>query len=593
MRKPTLFRKLFYKLLLISLFGFFVLLFLGRLNFKNFYLDEKALHLKNIATVLHDPVSNYLESHDYNSLQEYIKNKTSDNKQRISVVLVNGDVVADTEKSPKLLDNHINRPEIGEALKGKVGRSLRYSNSLKEESIYVAIPVYGQEEIIGVLRHSYITHDLKPVLRDFTWNFFWGTFLIGIILLIYLTISTKKFATSLTRIQEKAKAFAQGDFKELIPANSKEPYEISSLIKSLNEMAEKLGDLFGKIDRQRNEREAIFTGMSEGVLSVYMDGNIFHLNQSVCHFFDVPYNNNYKGTPLLEVFRNTQIINFLEKVKSEKYFIEEEFQLANGKTLLVHGSILKKGDNEELGILLVFNDITQVRKLEDHRKEFVANVSHELRTPLTSIQGYIETLIEGKVDSEEIRNKFLLTIKRNSERLEQITEDLLTLSELDKENTNDVIKLEVLPLKNVVRDAVELCKDKGSNKDIEIQFTDEADASLAINPRLLEQALVNLIDNAIKYSEKNTTVSILIQKENSEISIAVKDQGAGIEESHLARLFERFYSVNKARSREMGGSGLGLSIVKNIALAHNAKVDVNSALGVGTTFFIRFPIKSI
>ncbi|MCB0422968.1 MAG: PAS domain-containing protein, partial [Bdellovibrionales bacterium] len=413
--------------------GFLVLLFVGRFQFKNIYLEEKTGHLRSMALVLSDSVLDLLKDKNYSKIRELVRKYSIESKQRITVVLSSGEVIADSKKSPSELVNHRDRPEIAEALDGQMSHSIRYSNSLKEESIYVAVPLILEGQVLGVLRHSYITHDLKPVLWDYTWNFFWGTLIIGVLFILLLVLTTRDIGASLNRIHEKARSFAMGDFGDPIPSLPNEPYEISSLVKSLNEMASKLGHLFSKIHRQRNEREAIFTGMSEGVLSIYMDDNIFHWNKSVCQFFGVPYSKDYKGLPYKSVFNNDQISKLVDEIKDCKSFIEEEIVLSNGKVLQMHGSILKQEDGADLGVLMVFNDITRLRELENHRKDFVANVSHELRTPLTSIQGYIETLIEGDVEDKELRTKFLKTIQRNAERLHQITEDLLALSELDKE----------------------------------------------------------------------------------------------------------------------------------------------------------------
>ena len=594
MKKPTLLKKLLVKFLLLSVTGFLVLLFVGRFQFKNIYLEEKTGHLRSMALVLSDSVLDLLKDKNYSKIRELVRKYSIESKQRITVVLSSGEVIADSKKSPSELVNHRDRPEIAEALDGQMSHSIRYSNSLKEESIYVAVPLILEGQVLGVLRHSYITHDLKPVLWDYTWNFFWGTLIIGVLFILLLVLTTRDIGASLNRIHEKARSFAMGDFGDPIPSLPNEPYEISSLVKSLNEMASKLGHLFSKIHRQRNEREAIFTGMSEGVLSIYMDDNIFHWNKSVCQFFGVPYSKDYKGLPYKSVFNNDQISKLVDEIKDCKSFIEEEIVLSNGKVLQMHGSILKQEDGADLGVLMVFNDITRLRELENHRKDFVANVSHELRTQLTSIQGYIETLIEGDVEDKELRTKFLKTIQRNAERLHQITEDLLALSELDKEKSDDRLLLEVSHISGILNSAVHSCEGRAQQKGTRIELDINEDVFMPVNSRLLEQAVVNLIENAIKYGDSGSHVKVGMTKIGDAqdlISIHVSDSGPGIPSEHLDRLFERFYSVDKARSRELGGSGLGLSIVKNIAHAHGGNVSVESQVGVGSTFSIQLPLQ--
>ena len=592
MRKPTLFRKLFPKFLILSLTGFLALLYLGRYHFKNFYHDEKTLHLKNMATVLKKPVLGYIKVKDIKKLRGFIDQRARESQQRISVILIDGRVIADSSKNPDLLDDHGKRPEVIEALKGNVARIRRFSDSLNEDSIYVAVPLFDNGKVLAVLRHSYTTHALRPALWSYTYKVFWGTMILGVLFTILLTLTSKRVSSSLYRIQEKASDYALGNFSESIPVNSNDTFEINSLVHSLNEMAKKLGSLFKKIQGQRNEREAIFSGMSEGVLSVYMDGGIFHLNEAVCNFFDVPYSHDYKGVPLLDVFDNNQIYYFIDQVKEQSSVIEEEIELRNGKYLQVHGSILKQFNGDDLGILMVFNDITRIVKLENHRKDFVANVSHELRTPLTSIHGYVDILLAGEIDSDETRNEFLLIIKRNSERLRQITEDLLALSELDIERDQKSVQIELTELAPIIENAASACEAKAKHKEINLKVDSKGDALVSVNSRLIEQAVLNLIDNAIKYSDEKTNISITLRPNEVEktISIVVADQGPGISKVHLERIFERFYSVDKARCRELGGSGLGLSIVKNIALVHEGSVHAESVEGEGSKFTITLPI---
>ena len=406
-----------------------------------------------------------------------------------------------------------------------------------------------------------------------------------------LALNFRKLSTSLDRIQEKAKDFALGNFNQPIPVNPDDTYEIGSLVKSLNQMALKLGQLFDEIERQRNERQAIFNGMSEGVLSIYMDGGIFHWNEVVCNLFEVPYHVDYKGIPLTEVFKNNQVSNFAELVKKQHFFIEDEIELASGKVLQVHGSLLKEVQGDSLGVLMVFNDISRIRKLEGHRKDFVSNVSHELRTPLTSIQSYVETLLEGNVEDPSTRDRFLLTIKRNTEKLHQITEDLLALSELDLEKEDGKVTFELTELGPIVKGAIKNCEPKARCKEIELEMVSQKDVFNPVNSRLIEQALINLIDNAIKYSSEKTQVTITLAKDKEEknILIQVADQGPGIDKDHLERLFERYYSAENSQNKELDRPGLGLSIVKNIALAHGGRVNVESVQGKGSLFTIILP----
>lgn len=518
-----------------------------------------------------------------------LKKISQNNKQRISIIDLNGKVLIDTEKEIQLLNNHANRPEVLMAKNKDIGISTRYSESLNEEALYLAMKISNKDKNLGYLRFSYISSNLKPVLTSYTYKVFWGTLILVLFFSILFNYASREIIQSLNRIRNASQNYSQGNFENLISIDKNDSKEVALLIETINNMARRLNKIFNKIQRQRNERESIFSSMSEGVLSVYMDNNIFHLNNSICDFFKVPYSQNYKGKPIIEVFKNNQIINFIENVKKQKNTLEEEMELPNGKSLVVHGSLLLRPDSTPMGVLMVFNDITEIKKLENHRKDFVANVSHELRTPLTSIQGYAETLLEG-VDDPEMRKQFLSTIKRNSERLHTITEDLLSLSEIDRDISSGNIQLEPVETKTLIQNAIGHCQNNADKKQIQLIKNEDENPILYINYRLLDQALVNLIDNAIKYSPENTKIEIFTEVKNNQAHISVKDQGPGIERKHHERLFERFYSANKARSRELGGSGLGLSIVKNIAVAHGGSVKIKSEPGKGSLFSIILPL---
>ena len=239
----------------------------------------------------------------------------------------------------------------------------------------------------------------------------------------------------------------------------------------------------------------------------------------------------------------------------------------------------------------MFNDVTQLRRLEDMRRDFVANVSHEIKTPLTAIKGFVETLRLGEVDKPEESERFLGIIQKHVDRLSFIVEDLLSLSRIEQEDERKTIQIEIGKILDVLKSAVQICRSKAEDKKIEIKHTCEAHLTSSFDSSLLEQAVVNLLDNAIKYSEPNSTIHLKANLENSEMKIIVEDRGIGIAKKHLPRLFERFYRVDKARSRNLGGTGLGLAIVKHIAQAHCGNVTVESTLGEGSVFTIHLPEK--
>ena len=244
---------------------------------------------------------------------------------------------------------------------------------------------------------------------------------------------------------------------------------------------------------------------------------------------------------------------------------------------------------EQIGTLLVINEVTQLRRLENLRKDFVANVSHEIKTPLTAIKGFVETLHQGNVDEPEESERFLGIIQKHVDRLSSIIDDLLSLSRIEQEDERQAIEFENKPIKDIFESAVQICRSKAEEKKIDLHLACEENLSSYMDPTLLEQAVVNLLDNAIKYSEPNSAIHLTANLSDSEVKIIVEDQGIGIAKKHLSRLFERFYRVDKARSRKLGGTGLGLAIVKHIAQAHGGQVTVKSTAGKGSTFTIHLP----
>jgi two-component system phosphate regulon sensor histidine kinase PhoR len=330
--------------------------------------------------------------------------------------------------------------------------------------------------------------------------------------------------------------------------------------------------------------------MVEGVLAVDREERLISINQAAASLLGIR-STEASGRSIQEVVRNVELQQFIAKTLSETGRVEGEITLReNGERFLqAHGTILRDGSGREIGALVVLNDITRLRRLEGVRREFVANVSHELRTPITSIKGFVETLLDGAMWRPPDAERFLGIVAKQADRLNAIVTDLLTLSRVEQDTEKLSIPLEEHSIREVLKEAVQVCELKGVAKDVTIALTCDEKISARINPPLLEQAVVNLVDNAVKYSDSGKTVRVEGTESGSEVIISVIDEGCGIAKEHLPRLFERFYRVDRARSRELGGTGLGLAIVKHIAKAHGGHVAVESALGKGSTFTIHLP----
>jgi two-component system phosphate regulon sensor histidine kinase PhoR len=299
------------------------------------------------------------------------------------------------------------------------------------------------------------------------------------------------------------------------------------------------------------------------------------------------------GRNVEEIVRNVDLHRFIRKTVESEQLEEADILLpTNGSRYFqLHGASLSDSEGHKSGAVIVLNDMTRIRRLENIRRDFVANVSHELRTPVTSIQGFVEALLEGGIQEPKQIERYLKIISKHSNRLNTIIDDLLSLSRLEEDEEKRKISFEQVPLKQVLTGAVELSSIKAAEKNITVDIVCENQIEAKVNVAFLEQAIVNLIDNAIKYSESGAKVQVSVQHGDKEVAIAVHDEGCGIDKKHLSRIFERFYVVDKSRSRKLGGTGLGLSIVKHIAQIHGGNVTVNSTPGKGSTFTIHLPTK--
>jgi len=330
--------------------------------------------------------------------------------------------------------------------------------------------------------------------------------------------------------------------------------------------------------------------MVEGVFAVDMEEKLLKMNHSAQELLGIEAVD-WQGRTLTEAVRNPDVQRFVSDVLRTRRKMEGEIVLGGDQFLQVHGTLLRDAARREIGALIVTNDITRLRKLENTRKDFVANVSHELRAPITSIKGFVETLRDGAINDPLSAMRFLDIIIKHTDRLNAIIEDILSLARIEQDAESRKIELTRGSVRDVVTSAVGLCGQRTSEKGITIAVNCPEDVLADIEAPLLERATVNLLDNAINHSKPKGSIQVGIEKQDAEVVISVKDSGCGIESEHLLRLFERFYRVNPDRSRKLGGTGLGLAIVKHIALAHNGRVSVDSEPERGSTFRIHLPLR--
>jgi len=331
--------------------------------------------------------------------------------------------------------------------------------------------------------------------------------------------------------------------------------------------------------------------MKEGVLITDLSGNIREMNLTFMNIFNLDPHTDYYNRPVSMVLQIPEIENIIATILAEKSgLIEEDLRLIDRKYLNIKASQFVTDENQMIGVLLVVNDVSRMKELEGMRRTFAANISHELRTPLTSIQGYVETILDGKVSDEKIQKKFLQVVYNQTTRLRSIIDDLMSLSKIENMSESGDLEMISGDIEEVVKAAILQCEEKAKQKKINISLMIIEKKKVKMNIRLLEQAVYNLLDNAIKFSKEESAVDVGVNILANELMVTVADHGSGILKKHHQRIFERFYMVDKARSRELGGSGLGLSIVKHIAQIHRGRVDVKSELDSGSEFIIYLPL---
>lgn len=565
-----------------------LVLFSGAL--KRFHLRETERQLQTHALLAAERFGEPMVSgHAKESLERLMQQMDEGNSLRITLIRPDGTVAADSNSPASTMDNHRNRPEVQQALAGSIGHSIRYSDTLRTPMMYIAAPVELNGRRIGVARAAMPLTDLEQVVASVRIRLWAGGLSVLLLAILFSLLVSRHISRPLERIREGAERFACGDFSyRLGVAGSAEAGLLAS---TMNDMAAQLEERLQTLTNERNEREAVLSSMIEGVLAVDTDGRIISLNQAAARVFHVQNPEEQIGRAIEEVIRHAPLQRFVRDVLVAGQTRECEITVRNSETFFLQacGTRLQGLHNEQIGAVVVLNDITRLRRLENLRRDFVANVSHELKTPITSIKGFVETLLDGALDEPPEARRFLGIVAKHADRLNAIIEDLLVLSRLEQTGS-DAMERSPCRIGGLLQSVVDICTQRAEEKKITLHIECPDNLSANVNPPLIEQALVNLVGNAIKYSTDGKTVTLHARQEAGKLILSVEDQGFGIERQHLDRLFERFYRVDKGRSRQEGGTGLGLSIVKHIAQAHGGEVSVQSRFGEGSRFTLTLPL---
>lgn len=512
-------------------------------------------------------------------------------RTRITVIDRDGKVVADSEKEPDGMANHGDREEVIKAFAGSTGISSRFSSTLEQTMLYVAMPLEENATPKYVLRTSESIDSVTSVLGFAKRDIVLAGCIAALITAIISLGIIHKVSMPIEDIRMSAQLIARGKLDTRIPVPSKG--DIRELADAINDMAEQLKSRLKEQMRQKNERNAILSSMLEGVIALDNNQAVIWMNDAARELLSI--SGQVDGAYIHEVQRHSRLVAFAGKVQEAQEGVSEDIVVSEHgveRHLKLKGSMLHGSDNEAIGVLIVISDITELKKLENFRRDFIANVSHEIRTPLTAIRGAVETLHEALASDPAMAGKLMDMITRHCDRLNCLGEDILCLSSLERDSARDDFSHESVEIGEIVSASVGLCRHKAQQKEVELAVELKASGSMECDRQLVEQALINLIDNAVKYSDSGSRVEVAAEDAgNGQVRFAVTDHGQGIAPQHLPRLFERFYRVDKARSRKLGGTGLGLAIVKHIMNLHRGTVDVRSKVGEGSVFTLTLPLK--
>jgi len=581
--KGNLFYKIFVTYIIIILLAMATVVFQVTGQIKTKLMDKIESDLTVYAEMINLTYSK-------EEIESKLANLANLADARITLIDAAGNVFFDSEAPALEMDNHLNRTEVQEArVKGK-GSAIRYSHTLGIDTLYVALPMVENTDIRGYVRLARPLYEIRKTVGAFNMLIFQSFALVGVISFIIAFIFSARLVSPIQEMEQFTRKLKDGDISGMLLINSSD--EMGRLARNINYIVTELQEKVNFANEEKGKLEAAFSSMTDGVLVLDNQGRIEALNNSFKAIFGIRRRDIIGRTPL-EAFRNIELENAIDKYKETGLPVAEEIILGGARNMILDVSVssilgLPKGEEKTM---MVFHDVTRLKKLEKMRVDFVANVTHEIKTPLTAILGFIETLQEGAISEEDTARKFLQTIRKHSERLNRLVDDLLAISNIELGETP--LFFESVALGGVVESVLAMINPRAQEKRIVLTKDIPEDLPPVNADRdKLNQILLNVLDNAVKFTPESEKISVTarLHEDNNHVMVNIADTGIGIPKDEIPRLGERFYRVDKTRSRELGGTGLGLSIVKHLMKAHNGAMDIDSRLGVGTIVSLSFPI---
>jgi two-component system phosphate regulon sensor histidine kinase PhoR len=508
---------------------------------------------------------------------------------RVTVIAPNGAVLGESDKPAgqlSTIENHLQRPEVQAALRGSAGISKGHSTSVDVDLLYVAVPAQQGQRLLGFVRVALPLHEIAATTSHVRRVVAVAVVGVGLVALPVMLVLTRRVTSPILQMSAAAGQIARGTFPHSLRIETGD--ELAQLGTALNDMSAQLQARLRELAAEKNELAAVLASMTEGVLVVDAAGKVRLMNEAFRQQFQI--GDEAIGRTIIEAVRNVHLQEMAEQARNGGRTAGREISFLTPVERIfdVDAASLRGSDGSHAGTVVVFHDITRIKQLENLRKEFVANVSHELRTPLSIIKGYVETLLDEQPVEEQDAKQFLRTIEKHSRRLESLIDDLLTISALESQQTR--LDLAAVSLRAIATSVIEELAAQATQKSISVSM-DIGDAIPPVrgDPQRLHQVFFNLLDNAVKYTAPGGRVTVTAGVKGNEVEVGVADNGPGIAAEHLPRVFERFYRVDKARSRELGGTGLGLAIVKHIVQAHGGRVWAESEIAKGSRFFFTLP----
>jgi len=576
--------QIFPTFVLVSFIAMLVLSALISRHYVRLFDHHTVQELSDRARILEPDLAQMITKGQWVRLNTMADRLALGNDVRVTLISTTGEFLSGSLGNLSTVEDLGQDAEVLAALKGETAVVQRFDYTTQKEMFYVAQPVHQGAKIVGVVRLGLPLNGYRETL---SW-----TSLPLLTLVLFLSLAAalaglwaviRQFGP-LREIQMAAESFSCGDLNGRLPGFSIE--EFDQIAKSLNRMAGQLNERFDTITRQKAEQEAIFEGISEGLMVLDETGLVTNLNPAAIRILGLP---EVLSKRLTELIRHPDLEAFVWRALSGEEIVSEQFELFQTEQIIqATAGPLVDFQGQKIGVLLTFYDMTHQLRLENIRKEFVANVSHELKTPITSIKGFVETLLDGAKDDPDAYDRFLGIVLKQANRLEMIVEDLLSLARIEQAGFGHQLNRERSDLRDLCLSALETCQHKADAKDIEVKVQLGGPVWAEVNPTLVEQVLLNLIDNAIKYSPEDSQVDVLVSGDEDQAVIEVIDQGIGISTEVQSRIFERFYRVDKARSGKDSSTGLGLAIVKNVVKLHQGKIEVTSTPGQGSRFVVSF-----